>query len=79
MGARATDASPLDGDLARHLEHLRVERRLAERSLVSYRDAFERLQRAATRAMAAASPPACAGSAASTRSSSSCKSRSVRR
>jgi len=50
MVARAADASPLDGDLARHLEHLRVERRLAERSLVSYRDAFERLQWAATEA-----------------------------
>ena len=47
MVARGAGATPLDGDLARHLEHLRVERRLAERSLASYRDAFERLQRAA--------------------------------
>lgn len=46
----AADAPPLDGDLARHLEHLRVERRLAERTLAAYRDAFVRLQRAAAAA-----------------------------
>lgn len=46
----AADAPVLDGDLARHLEHLRVERRLAERTLAAYRDAFVRLQRAAAAA-----------------------------
>ena len=45
--ARAADAIALEGDLARHLEHLRVERRLAERTLDAYRDAFVRLQQAA--------------------------------
>ena len=39
MVARGAGAPPLDGDLARHLEHLRVERRLAERSLAHMRDA----------------------------------------
>ena len=34
-------------DLARHLQHLRVERRLAERTRTMYRLAFERLQRCA--------------------------------
>ena len=38
----------LDDDLRRHLEHLQVERRLALRTLAMYREAFERLQRAAT-------------------------------
>jgi integrase/recombinase XerC len=32
-------------DIARHLQHLQVERRLAARTLAIYRDAFERLQR----------------------------------
>jgi integrase/recombinase XerC len=35
----------LDDDIARHLQHLQVERRLALRTLAIYRDAFERLQR----------------------------------
>jgi len=34
-------------DLARHLQHLQVERRLAERTRTMYRLAFERLQRCA--------------------------------
>ena len=32
--------------IARHLEHLRVQRRLAERTLAMYAEAFARLQRA---------------------------------
>jgi integrase/recombinase XerC len=35
----------LDDDVARHLEHLEVQRRLAPRTLALYRDAFVRLQR----------------------------------
>lgn len=35
----------LDADVRRHLEHLRVERRLAPRSLALYGDAFVRLER----------------------------------
>jgi integrase/recombinase XerC len=38
-------AAELNDDLARHLVHLQVERRLAERTLAIYRDAFVRLQR----------------------------------
>ena len=34
-----------DADVARHLEYLKVERRLAERTLAMYGDAFARLQR----------------------------------
>jgi len=34
----------LDDDIRRHLQHLRVERRLAERTLVLYGDAFQWLQ-----------------------------------
>jgi integrase/recombinase XerC len=41
---RAADAAQ-DADIARHLVHLEVERRLAPRSLALYRDAFARLQR----------------------------------
>jgi integrase/recombinase XerC len=41
VGAR--DLEP-DDDIARHLEHLRVQRRVAERTLVIYHDAFSRLQ-----------------------------------
>ena len=37
----------LHDDLARHLQHLQVERRLAERTRTMYRLAFERLQRCA--------------------------------
>jgi integrase/recombinase XerC len=37
--------APLDPDLDAHLQHLRVERRLAERTLAMYREAFVRLQR----------------------------------
>ena len=40
----------LDADIERHLEHLRVERRLAPRSLVLYREALARLQSQATTA-----------------------------
>ena len=36
-----------DADVARHLEYLRVERRLAARSLALYGDAFDRLERLA--------------------------------
>lgn len=42
---------PLDAELERFLDHLRVERRLAARTLAMYRDALERLQ-----AMAATPP-----------------------
>lgn len=37
----------LHDDIVRHLSHLRAERRLAERTLALYRDAFIRLQRGA--------------------------------
>jgi integrase/recombinase XerC len=37
-------AAPLDADVVRHLEHLRVERRVASRTLQIYTDAFVRLQ-----------------------------------
>jgi integrase/recombinase XerC len=37
----------LHDDIVRHLSHLRAERRLAERTLALYRDAFVRLQRGA--------------------------------
>jgi integrase/recombinase XerC len=46
-GEPALAGTALDADLQRHLEHLRVERRLAERTLAMYRDAFVRLQRQA--------------------------------
>ena len=42
-----TDPAALDADLARYLEHLRVERRLAARTLAIYTDALSRLQRSA--------------------------------
>ena len=44
-----SDAEPrvVDEDVRRHLTHLKVERRLAERTLALYADAFERLQRGA--------------------------------
>src|SRR5450755_1399101 len=38
---------PRDADVARHLDYLKVERRLAERTLVMYGEAFNRLQRLA--------------------------------
>ena len=38
------DTPALDDDIERHLVHLRVERRLAERTLAMYREAFMRLQ-----------------------------------
>jgi integrase/recombinase XerC len=38
-------APPLDADIGRHLEHLEVERRLAARTRVLYRDAYRHLQR----------------------------------
>jgi integrase/recombinase XerC len=49
----ASDGGALDADIARHLEYLKVERRLAERTLAMYGDAFARLQR-----FAAATPVA---------------------
>jgi integrase/recombinase XerC len=49
--ASASATPPPDADLARHLVHLDVERRLAPRTLALYRDAFARLQ-----AFAAAQP-----------------------
>jgi integrase/recombinase XerC len=42
---RVEHASASDPDIVRHLEHLKVERRLAARTLVLYADAFEKLQR----------------------------------
>jgi integrase/recombinase XerC len=39
------EAVELHDDILRHLTHLRVERRLADRTLALYTDAFERLQR----------------------------------
>ena len=36
--------APVDADIARHLEHLRVDRRLAARTLAMYGEAFARLQ-----------------------------------
>jgi integrase/recombinase XerC len=45
------DGAPrLDDDIRRHLEHLRVERRLAARTLALYGEAFERLQQFAAAA-----------------------------
>jgi integrase/recombinase XerC len=41
-------APAAEGDIARHLVHLEVERRLAARTLVLYRDAFAKLQAFAT-------------------------------
>ncbi|MEQ1683153.1 MAG: tyrosine recombinase XerC [Burkholderiaceae bacterium] len=38
------EAPDLDDDIRRHLQHLRVERRLAERTLAMYGDAFKWLQ-----------------------------------
>ncbi len=42
------EAPELDDDIRRHLQHLRVERRLAERTLAMYGEAFTRLQAFAT-------------------------------
>ena len=42
--------APESADVARHLEHLRVERRLAARTLALYRDALARLERMAAAA-----------------------------
>ena len=42
------DAPALADDIERHLVHLRVERRLAARTLAMYREAFVRLQAAAS-------------------------------
>jgi integrase/recombinase XerC len=48
QGPAVTSAElPADADIEAHLQHLRVERRLAERSLTLYRQAFQRLQRQA--------------------------------
>ena len=44
----ANAAAPLDADIARHLVHLEVERRLASRTLALYREAFTKLQDFAT-------------------------------
>ena len=51
---RSRRADARDADIARHLEHLQVERRLAERTLALYGDAFARLQRFAAALRAAA-------------------------
>ena len=40
-----TEQPALHDDLVRHLQHLQVERRLAERTRVMYAQAFERLHR----------------------------------
>lgn len=40
-----SEAPAVDDDIRRHLVHLEVERRLAARTLVLYRESFERLQR----------------------------------
>ena len=53
VDAGAGPAPAPEADLARHLVHLEVERRLAPRTLVLYREAFARLQ-----AFAAAQPVA---------------------
>ena len=45
--AASRDDLARDPDLARHLEYLKVERRLAERTLALYGEAFDRLQRSA--------------------------------
>ncbi|MEO8836984.1 MAG: tyrosine recombinase XerC [Caldimonas sp.] len=54
-GARGANGGsgrvPVDDDVARHLDYLRAERRLALRTLAMYGEAFDRLQR-----FAAASP-----------------------
>jgi len=42
--------APLDADVARHLDYLKVERRLAARTLALYGEAFVRLQRFAAAA-----------------------------
>jgi integrase/recombinase XerC len=44
MSAAPTSHDLLDADLQRHLQHLRVERRLADRTCALYADAFNRLQ-----------------------------------
>ncbi|MEO8924577.1 MAG: site-specific integrase, partial [Caldimonas sp.] len=44
------DAFAVDADVTRHLEYLKVERRLAARTLVMYGEAFARLQRFAVAA-----------------------------
>ena len=45
--SEAKDLVVRDADVSRHLDYLRVERRLAERTLVMYGEAFDRLQRLA--------------------------------
>jgi integrase/recombinase XerC len=44
------DPGPVDADVARHLDYLRVERRLAPRTLAMYGEAFARLQAFAAKA-----------------------------
>jgi integrase/recombinase XerC len=44
------EPAPRDADIARHLQYLAVERRLAARTLALYGEAFERLQQFATSA-----------------------------
>ncbi len=46
-GAEASDGPARDADIARHLDYLKVERRLAPRTLEMYGDAFDRLERLA--------------------------------
>ncbi len=43
----AKEVVACDADVARHLEYLKVERRLADRTLAMYGEAFDRLQRCA--------------------------------
>jgi integrase/recombinase XerC len=48
--APADRSAPRDDDVARHLEYLQVERRVAARTLAVYGEAFDRLQRFAAAA-----------------------------
>jgi integrase/recombinase XerC len=48
--APADRSAPRDDDVARHLEYLQVERRVAARTLAMYGEAFDRLQRFAAAA-----------------------------
>jgi integrase/recombinase XerC len=48
-----TPGTEFDPDVARHLEHLRVQRRLADRTMALYGDAFMRLQSCAAAAAVA--------------------------
>ena len=45
MAPRPSAEPPADADVTQHLQHLRVDRRLAARTLALYDDALKRLQR----------------------------------